>query len=81
MIGALVGFVVVAVLAVVALVAVIALLGVVIGVVAGLVGLAFKLLPFLLLGWLAVKLIRRVERPRRGVLSARDRAWLDSPSY
>ena len=46
-----------------------------------LVGLAFKLVPFLLLGWLAVKLIRRVERPRRGVLSASDRAWLDSPSY
>ena len=80
MIGALIGVVLlvvaVAVLGVVALAA----LGVVIGLAAVLVTLAFKAIPFLLLGWLAVKLIRRAERPR-GILTSSDRIWLDSPGY
>ncbi|HEX8246060.1 MAG TPA: hypothetical protein VF541_21270 [Longimicrobium sp.] len=77
MIGALIGLL----LAVVALVAVFAVLGIVIGLTVALLGLAFKVLPFLLLGWVAVKLIQRAERPRHGVLTAADRRWLDSPSY
>ena len=77
MIGALFGLLV----AVVAFVAVLATLGIVIGLSVALLGLAFKVLPFLLLGWVAVKLIQRAERPRHGVLSASDRRWLDSHSY
>jgi len=77
MIGALIG----AIVAVVAAVAVIGVFVAVLGVVMAMLALAFKVLPFLLLGWLAVKLVRRVERPRRDGLSAADRKWLDSPSY
>ncbi len=77
MIGALIGPAV----AGVAIVAVIAVLGLVISLVVAMVALSFKVLPFLLLGWLAVKLIRRVERPRRGALSPTDLRWLDSPTY
>jgi hypothetical protein len=81
MIGALIGLVVLAVVGVVVMAVVLALLGVVIGLLAAAVGLTLKLVPFLLLGWLAVKLVQRAERPRQGVLSASDRRWLDSPGY
>ncbi|HSU12592.1 hypothetical protein [Longimicrobium sp.] len=80
MIGALFGVVLLMVAVVVLGVVAIAALGLVIGLAAALVALAFKAIPFLLVGWLAVKLIKRAERPR-GILSSSDRVWLDSPSY
>jgi predicted membrane channel-forming protein YqfA (hemolysin III family) len=76
MIGALVGVIVAAVVAVVVFALVTALFGVVFGLAIGLMALALKVLPFLLVGWLVVKLVQRVERPRG--LSAADRAWLDT---
>lgn len=66
-----------------------AVLGVVFGLAFGALGLAVKLLPVLLIGWLAVKLLRRAEAPRSGLpvpvrapeaypLTRADRDWLDS---
>lgn len=80
MIGALVGVILAAVAIVVLGVVAIAALGMVIGLAVALLALAVKAIPFLLVGWLAVKLVRRVERPRR-ILTSSDRIWLDSPSY
>lgn len=47
----------------------------VIGAVLGMaVGLLFKLLPILLIGWVVVRLLA----PKQKKLSAEDRAWLES---
>ena len=47
----------------------------VVGAVLGLaVGLLFKLLPILLVGWVVVRLLA----PKQKKLSAEDRAWLES---
>lgn len=47
----------------------------VVGAVLGLaVGLLFKLLPILLIGWVVVRLLA----PKQKKLSAEDRAWLES---
>jgi hypothetical protein len=82
MIGALIGLVVLAVVGVLIVVLAMAMVGVVIGLLAALIGLTLKLVPFLFLGWLAVKLVQRAERPRRRVgISMSDREWLDSPGY
>jgi len=80
MIGALMGVILALVAVVVLGVVALAAVGVVIGVAVALIALAVKAIPFLLVGWLAVKLIQRVERPRR-ILTSSDRAWLDSPTY
>jgi hypothetical protein len=79
MIGALMGVILALVAVVVLGVVAVAAIGVVIGLAVALIALAVKAIPFLLVGWLAVKLIRRVERPR--AISSSDRVWLDSPSY
>lgn len=65
------------------------LFAVVLSVLAAVFGLAVKVLPLLLVGWLAVKLIRRAERPRSVLpvpvrpaaahpLTRADEEWLDS---
>jgi sugar phosphate permease len=80
MIGALIGVVLMVIAVAVVGVVALAALGMVIGLAVAVLALAAKVLPFVLVGWLAVKLIRRVERPR-GILTSSDRAWLDSPGY
>ncbi|HEV7588197.1 MAG TPA: hypothetical protein VGO40_08685 [Longimicrobium sp.] len=77
MIGAIVGLIGALVVGVVVIGLVLALLGVVFGVAVGLLALTLKVLPILLIGWVAVKLVQRAER-RRGALSASDQRWLDS---
>jgi hypothetical protein len=42
------------------------------------VALAVKLLPFLLVGWVVVKLVQQAEKRPRGILSSADQRWLDS---
>jgi biotin transporter BioY len=76
MLAALVGLVVVCVVGVVVLALVFALFAVALGMVFGLLALAVKLLPFVLLAWLVVKVIQSMDRPRG--LSAADRRWLDT---
>jgi len=53
----------------------IAALGLLFGVTMGLLGLTLKLLPFLLVGWVIVKLVQSGERRRS--LGSSDRRWLD----
>lgn len=79
MIGALIGVILAAVAVIVVGVAAVAVIGVVIGLAAAVLALAAKAVPFLLIGWSAVKLVQRIERPR--AISSSDQAWLDSPSY
>ena len=56
---------------------VLAVIGAVFSVAFGLIGvLLFKVAPVLLVGWLALKLVERVRRPRSGI-SAADQKWLD----
>jgi FtsH-binding integral membrane protein len=56
---------------------VLAVIGAVFSVAFGLIGLLlFKVAPVLLIGWLALKLVERVRRPRSGI-SAADQKWLD----
>ena len=62
-------------LLVMALVAVVAVVGV-IGLVIAAVALVVKALPVLLSGYVAVKVIQRVERPRMAMVRSSD-AWLD----
>ena len=66
-------FLVMLVLAVVAAAVVIGVFGMM---VAGLV-MAVKLIPLLLVGYVVVKVIQRVERPR-GALTVSERSWLDT---
>jgi hypothetical protein len=48
------------------------------GLVFAVLGLAVKVIPLLLVGWLVVKLVKKAERPRSyPQLSAADREWLD----
>lgn len=54
----------------------ITVLGAVFGMAVGLLGLTLKLLPFLLVGWLVVKVIRSGERRR--AIGVHDQRWLDS---
>lgn len=61
----------------VALGIVLAMVGAVFGVVFGTLGLLVKALPFLLLGYVAFRLLRCGSRHRRGQISAADRRWLD----
>jgi hypothetical protein len=77
MIGALVGLLVAGVVAVFALLMVMLVFGLVLGAVGLMIALAVKVVPFLLLGWIGVKLVQRAERPRAGI-SAADQHWLDS---
>jgi hypothetical protein len=43
------------------------------------VALAVKVLPFLLIGWVGVKVVQQLERrPAQGMLSQADQRWLDS---
>jgi hypothetical protein len=53
-----------------------AVLGAVFGIAVGLLGLALKLLPFLLVGWVILKLVRSGERRRS--IGVHDQRWLDS---
>ncbi|HEX2076191.1 MAG TPA: hypothetical protein VHG08_00730 [Longimicrobium sp.] len=85
MLSALVGLMVAGIVGLVVLTVLLALVGVFFGLAFGLVGmvlaLAFKILPLVLVGWLVVKLIQRVERPglpSGSRIPASDRQWLDS---
>ena len=63
---------------VVAVVAIGVLMGV-IGLVVGLLGLAIKLVPLLIIGYVVVKVIQRLERPRGGAVTTTSRdSWLDT---
>lgn len=73
MIGAIVGLIGALVVGVVVIGLVLALLGLVFGLAVGLLGIALKVLPFLLIGWVVVKLVRR----RHDALGSSDRRWLD----
>jgi hypothetical protein len=77
MIAALLGLIVAVIAGVVLIGLTVAAFGLMIGLVVGLVGLAFKLLPLVLVGWVVVKVVKHVERPR--ALSGADQRWLDSP--
>jgi predicted lipid-binding transport protein (Tim44 family) len=55
----------------------IAILGALFGLVFAALAAFFKVLPLLIIGWVAVKLIRRFEG-RRGTLRGADAAWLDT---
>jgi|GEM_PF-5198989 hypothetical protein len=59
-----------------AAVAAVLLLGVVVAVIGAALVIAIKMIPVLILGFIAVKLLRRGEGRRRGLSSA-DQAWLD----
>jgi hypothetical protein len=82
MIGAFFGLVALAIAAVVVLVLGVALLAVIVALLAAAVALALKLLPFVFIGWLILRFVRRNDAPRRRVgISWSDREWLDSPSW
>ena len=55
---------------------VMAVLGAVFGLAIGVLGFALKLLPFLLVGWVILKVVRSGERRR--AIGVHDRRWLDS---
>ena len=85
MLSALVGLIVAGIVGLVVLTVLLAIFGVIFGLAFGLVGmvlaLAFKVLPLVLVGWLVVKLIQRVERPSLASGSRipdSDRQWLDT---
>jgi hypothetical protein len=75
MIGAIVGLIGALVVGVVVIGLVLGLLGLVFGLAVGLLGIALKLLPFLLIGWVVVKLVQRSRR--HDALGGADRRWLD----
>jgi hypothetical protein len=86
MIAGLVALIVAFVAVVVVLAFALAAVGLLIGGVVALVALAFKLAPFLLVGWIALKLgggggcRRSLPRSPRGRMASADDAWLDSPA-
>jgi hypothetical protein len=51
-------------------------LGAIFGLAIGILGLALKLLPFVLIGWIILKVVRSGDRRRR--VSVYDDRWLDS---
>jgi hypothetical protein len=64
---------------IVAVFAIAVMIGVV-GLVAGLLGLAIKLIPVVVIGYIVVKVIQRLERPGGTAVtrSSRDSSWLDT---
>ena len=77
MLLALLGILVAAVAAVMVMGLVLAVLATIVGLVFAAVALAFKMLPVVIVGYIAVKLLRNREPRRRGLTSA-DQAWLDN---
>ncbi|HEX2093024.1 MAG TPA: hypothetical protein VHG28_11505 [Longimicrobiaceae bacterium] len=78
MLSALLTLFVIGILGFVAVTVILALLGVFFGLAFGAVALLFKALPILLIGWVAVKLIRRGESRYRRQITPADQRWLDS---
>lgn len=80
--GAFFALMALAIAAVVVVVLGVALLAVVVALLAAAVALALKLLPFVFIGWLILRFVRRNDAPRRRVgISWSDREWLDSPGW
>jgi predicted membrane channel-forming protein YqfA (hemolysin III family) len=76
MIGSLITFFAVGLVALVAISVILAVVGTVFSLALGLVSfLLFKVGPFLLLGWLVLKVLERVRRPK--ALSPSDVEWLE----
>jgi len=76
MIGSLITFFAVGLVALVAISVILAVVGTVFSLALGLVSfLLFKVGPFLLLGWLVLKVLERVRRPK--ALSPPDAEWME----
>lgn len=79
MLSALITLFVLGIVGMVAAVVILALVGTAIGLAFGALGLAFKVIPVLLVGWVVVKLIQRGNgRGSYRRISAADQKWLDS---